>query len=210
MERLIDNVVIGISGPAGSGKDTAANAIALAMSHKPINMKFAGTIKAFYTLCTGENFGLVEANRELYDKPCPGYPDWTRREWLQLVGTEGLRSLDPKFHIRAFHRQLLAQLKVIDRVTRHNPQPRMVVVTDVRFQNEADYIREIGGVVIGIKGRNPQTMSHSSETELNSIVPDITLINDKGQAALEDKCRVIAKDLLLYTQNGTPIKNTTI
>ncbi|KKL60578.1 hypothetical protein LCGC14_2203880, partial [marine sediment metagenome] len=54
-----------------------------------------------------------------------------------------------------------------------------VVITDVRYQNEADWIRALGGIIIrrvrsdgvGLEGAQAE---HSSETELDGIKVDHT------------------------------------
>jgi len=53
------------------------------------------------------------------------------------------------------------------------------VYTDVRFQNEADYIRGRGGIIIRIK-KPEQISSDSHESELNQydIVADYDVVNE--------------------------------
>jgi hypothetical protein len=46
----------------------------------------------------------------------------------------------------------------------------------MRFINEAEMIKRSGGIIIRvIKEGQENTMSHASETEMSSIVPDYTI-----------------------------------
>ena len=44
-----------------------------------------------------------------------------------------------------------------------------VVVSDIRFQNEADFIKKIGGIIIKIDRYNGYNDTHESEIELEQI-----------------------------------------
>ena len=60
--------------------------------------------------------------------------------------------------------------------------------TDVRFHNEAEYVRNLKGKIVKVKP--PKTFRigkhhmHESETELDDILPDYLLTND-GEESLE-------------------------
>ena len=65
------------------------------------------------------------------------------------------------------------------------------VVTDVRFPNEADHIREAGGKIIKVvrpEREGTQGDTHASETNIDNIDPDFLVIND---GALEDLARKV-------------------
>jgi hypothetical protein len=93
---------------------------------------------------------------------------------LQRFGTETIRRLDPDFWVRP----------VIKEANRLADQGKPVVITDVRFRNEADVIDHAGGVLIrivrpGLDDRD----THASETELDRRWCDFALMND---GTLED------------------------
>jgi len=69
-----------------------------------------------------------------------------------------------------------------------------VVVTDVRFPNEADGIRQRGGEVVRIErpGVGPRN-NHPSETSLLDYEFDVTIYND---GTIEDLHRKVREELL--------------
>ncbi len=58
---------------------------------------------------------------------------------------------------------------------------RRFVVTDVRFPNEADWIREHGGLVVKLYGRGrkltAEQRAHPSEAGVDAITPDLAIDN---------------------------------
>ena len=53
----------------------------------------------------------------------------------------------------------------------------LVVISDVRFQNEADFVRE-RGTLIHLTGRGGIGQGHQSELGLDAMPSDITIAND--------------------------------
>ena len=54
-----------------------------------------------------------------------------------------------------------------------------VVIPDVRFQHEVDITKTLGGVVWKVVRPSLTSLDlHPSETEIEKIIPDISLIND--------------------------------
>lgn len=86
------------------------------------------------------------------------------RRILQNYGV-AIREIDPDFWIRATLTPALAD-------------PGPVVITDVRFPNEAEAIRRAGGKIIGITRPGlVSTDEHISETALDDYVADATVEN---------------------------------
>lgn len=136
--------LIGIAASrAGSGKSTVANSLV----HKAgfVHVPFAGPLKRVGTAVLLEA-GLTEldARRFLYrDKhsEIPGI-GVTGRHLLQTLGTEwGRRQIRPDLWLNLWHRQVDIQRKRAWRESR----PCRIVVDDVRFRNEAELIRKMGG-----------------------------------------------------------------
>jgi hypothetical protein len=72
-----------------------------------------------------------------------------------------------------------------------------VVISDVRFPNEIDFVRSAGGVLVRVKrGEDPTpeqlSTMHISETAWNSYEPDRTIHNDKNI----DELKMCVSDLL--------------
>ena len=200
--------ILGFSGRAGAGKDSAATLITQFMGRRPKIMRFADPLKAFYEYCTGEQIiSLMQDNRELYDQPAPGY-DCTRREWLQNVGTEALRGMDPKFHIRAMDNRLsrIKEKAIGQSYIKNGTYPPVICIPDVRFTNEADYIKSIGGLVIHLQRELAPAMAHASEL-FDPEAADLILENNGSIQDLKTKCSIIAKDLAVLTA-GERLKYT--
>lgn len=95
------------------------------------------------------------------------------REFLQRYGTEA-------------HRDVFGRDFWVDALdlTHHG---RIVVVTDVRFLNEADAILEAGGYVVRVEGPYVGDDDHVSETPIAPDLVDFSIDNtarDDGMAAL--------------------------
>jgi len=151
-------MIIGLSGYARSGKDTAADR--LVEHHMFTRYSFAAPMKeAMYKLnpiVSSDEIGnfrykdLVDAYG--LDKSKEDAPEI--RRLLQVFGTEIGRDM---FGINFW----------VD-LTLNSVKEDRVVISDVRFKNEADAIKRIGGQVwrINRSGVGPVT-NHSSETDLD-------------------------------------------
>lgn len=152
--------LIGVTGPAGAGKDTVADY--LVRNHGFTKMAFADPLKQMLTAA-----GLPEpANREDKEKPAPGF-GFTWREAAQKLGDWG-RALDPDFWVKIAQRRIVGM--------EHNSQDGRgrpltgVVLSDVRFKNEAAMIHSAGGRVIHLGGRSADlgaNAGHVSEAGLD-------------------------------------------
>jgi hypothetical protein len=76
------------------------------------------------------------------------------RDVMQVVGTDIFRKLDTNVWVRS----------TINKIIREKPE--LAVITDCRFPNEVDCIKETGGKVIRLT-RNPFQSDHLSETVLD-------------------------------------------
>ena len=68
------------------------------------------------------------------------------------------------------------------------PIDQPIIIDDVRFTNEAEAIRDVGGIVVRIIRPGLTPMNHESETEQQYIFADYTLINDEE---LEEELEVL-------------------
>jgi len=76
------------------------------------------------------------------------------RDVMQVVGTDIFRKLDTNVWVRS----------TINKIIRDKPD--LAVITDCRFPNEVDSIKQSGGKVIRLT-RNPFQSDHLSETVLD-------------------------------------------
>jgi len=157
--------LIGLTGKARAGKTTVASYLWL--EHCYSTMAFATPLKCAATHIFG--LGHEELTDEMKEVVLP-YWNLTPRQIFQKLGTEAVRSV---FGGDVWVKRLALSLDVI----RHTDD---VVVSDVRFPEEADYIRSQGGVIVEVTrptaGLSGAEGEHASETSV--ITPDIILRND--------------------------------
>ena len=152
-------MLIGVVGFIGSGKGTVGEILT---DHGFVKDSFARPLKDAVSIMFGWPRELLEGDTEL-SRSWREEPDvfWSEkfgrpfspREALQLMGTEAGRET---FHPDIWVISLLNRAKGKD-----------VVVTDVRFKNEIDYIQKNEGIVIRVKrGEDPEWFDFlSSETD---------------------------------------------
>jgi hypothetical protein len=152
--------IIGFSGPAGSGKSTAAKVLT-DMGWQRV--RFAGPLKAMMKAlgCSDE-----EIDGHLKMAPSLLLGGKTPRFAMQTLGTEWGRNLiSPTLWTDAWKHQ-------VDSL----PSDIPVVVDDVRFPNEAALIRERGGLLIGLR-REGYEPSSEHASEAFAFAPDQWLDN---------------------------------
>ena len=175
-------MIIGIHGYAGVGKDEVGSFIVKHTKTFKVK-KFAGKLKEIATILTGIPTPLFESTH-LKQSNLPGW-DMTVRDLLQRLGTEAIRDgLHPKAWVMALMSDYM--------------QGDEWVITDMRFKNEYDTIKEYGGYTIKVTrpGVNPVN-NHSSEDDLTSVQFDYEICNDGTLEDLEDKVKDVLSDLLL-------------
>lgn len=161
--------VIALSGPAGSGKSTAA---AHLVSKGYTLIKFAGPLKA---MCRAIGLDDEHIEGDLKERPLGWLQGKSPRQFMQMLGTEfGRDCIGPHFWVGLWER---AALDVLD-------QGGRVVVDDCRFANEADAVRKLGGVVVRLVGRGGLAGGHASESV--DWEADAVLVNTGSQKDLRD------------------------
>ena len=152
--------IIGIHGPAGSGKSELSAHLVNTHGFSPT--KFAAPLKNMIAvllcsagICTEDNF-LDYLEGSLKEEPIELFGGATCRHLMQTLGTEwGRNAVHPDFWVRTWFGGV------------SNFQDS-VVVDDVRFENEAETIRAMGGTIIHLyrdnRKRNPG--DHVSERVL--------------------------------------------
>lgn len=208
-------MIIGINGYAGSGKDTAGYIIQyLTSKYKPCAIeyclqastdfspytdwrikKWAGKLKTIASILTGIS---VEKFEDQEFKKTDMGPHWNMsvREFLQRIGTDGLRT---GLHENTWVNALMADYEgIYDIDTDRTTWPNWIV-TDTRFPNEAQAIKNAGGIVIridrpGVKPINP----HPSETALDDWDFDYKVANASDIFALAYTIKnILAKENVL-------------
>lgn len=159
--------LIGICGKAGVGKDTAALYLCDRFGYHRVS--WADPIRAMLGALlqyagVSPDWMTDRGKKEL---PIPGIGK-SYRELAQTLGTEWGRNLDPEFWLKAF--ELHTANARANGITNF-------VVADVRFPNECEFIKRMGGAVLRIIRDVPGVREHESEAHADTLPVDYTVIN---------------------------------
>lgn len=221
--NLKDSLIIGLTGHAKSGKDTLAEAI---WSHVAKSNMFNGKPTDMHKLAfadgireIGEIFGFTKeqlTNQDL--KETFVHPVWniTPRVFMQRVGSEMFRNhLDKDCWVKLL-------MQKIDRIVSFNPVPESefqlgladckdteprtyvrhcILITDVRFPNEAQAIKDAGGIIVrvtrpGNSGGQEEWKKHESEAFIDTMDVDLEIINNKTLEEFKESAPKAVADLV--------------
>lgn len=155
---------VGLSGPAGSGKSTAAQFLVDRFGYTRV--RFAGPLKAM-ARAAGLDERQVEG--DLKEVPSELLCGRTPRYFMQRLGTEFGRDLiGEDFWVGLWRNAANAVLDAGGRV----------VADDCRFENEVGTLRNLGGKIGLLRGRGGLAQSHASE----AFTPDPDFILDNSRS----------------------------
>jgi hypothetical protein len=163
-------MIVGISGKAQSGKDTVG--AILVNKHGFIRVASADALK---------RIAMRTFNWD-------GAKDARGRKFLQDLAT-AVRGYDPDFWINITFQEIERQQK------NNNTYPLQehdFVITDVRYTNEADYLKKAGAILLRIERGGIELFDHESETQLDNYEGFDYLISNNGTIeGLEERVAVI-------------------
>jgi len=161
------NKLVGLAGRMQSGKDTLGSY--LVTEHNYIRVAFADRLKLGLSAILGITLEELE-ELKLSNEVLP-YTGKTVRNMLQTLGTEwGREQVHPKLWNNILEHQILTL----------QAEGKDVVVTDVRFKNEAELIQSLGGeVTYLIRPSNEELNLHSSENSIKAS-DDMKIIVNNG------------------------------
>lgn len=200
-----NNMIIALSGYARSGKDTVAEIIT---RHNPIwkVKKFSGKLKEIASILTGippsmfedQKFkeqvlhgwerkrweGRLKSNGEVHADYYT--QETTVRDFLQRLGTDAIRD---GLHENAWVNALFSEYYNTDNW----------IITDCRFPNEYEAIKNWGGVVVRVVRPDVTPVNaHVSETALDSHVFDYTIVNQGTLEDLEEMTLMVYENIISY------------
>lgn len=161
-------MIIAFTGYAQAGKTTAADFFA---SRGWSKVSFAAPLKRMMAVLTSET-----------DKDArpPELCGKSVRESYQSLGTDwGRNMIGEDIWLRAAKRNMESIIKAGGHV----------VCDDVRFDNEAELIHQLGGLVIEIGRPELVQMAHASEAGVKPLFLDFSILNDSGIDSLHDKIK---------------------
>jgi len=151
--------LIGVSGVKGSGKDTFAQIVneeRIKEGKKPYRiMKFASALKTIAGYILDIDIAYFEDPVFKTTSLGPEWKGMTVREFLQKLGTEVGRNINEDIWVNILFNKC-------------NESDEDVIITDVRFENEASRITSMGGIVVNIVSRATfeEIDNHPSEKTL--------------------------------------------
>lgn len=168
--------LIGLVGMKRCGKDTFADL--LRETHGFERVAFADPLKA----------------AALVADPLVGSGTLTLSEFVGEVGWEGAKT---RHEVRTFLQNLGVAIRGLDAdfwvrmglaaAQSIRREGRPVVITDVRFLNEIDAVREAGGIIVRIDRPGlPDDDRHPSENEWRQATPTLSVLNDGSVADLRE------------------------
>lgn len=173
-------LLIGLTGAAGAGKTTVAQHLEAewAFAHIAFADPIVDMIGALLSTAGIDEPYCIE--RGLKEQPVPGL-GFSYRHMAQTLGTEWARHmLAEDFWLRVARMRLAAPAMAGENV----------VISDVRFENEAAFIRSLGGRIVRVdRARTdlPAVRDHASEQGARRIMPDTELLNFGSKATLHDQ-----------------------
>lgn len=159
-------MIIGLVGNKRVGKDTCADY--LCYTHNFKKYSFATYLKqALKILFDWDDASFNDDNKEVVDT----FWNVTPRQMCQDLGSF-LRNFNKNFHINRLDKDI-SKLGKLDNVN--------IVFSDIRYQNELDYVKSLGGIIIKIN-RNTvlnDFSNHESETSIDNLTGiDSYIINN--------------------------------
>lgn len=163
--------IIGVTGRARSGKDTIGSYLVEQYNYGQVS--FAEPLRQFVCKLVGIDRRALDYVKE---DPVP-WLGKSPRQMLQTLGTEWGRMLVNE------NIWVLVAMDEAHRLKRHSG--KSAVITDVRFDNEADAIRQRGGRIIHVARPDAMAVAtHVSEAGVREAYGDIRVINDGSLADL--------------------------
>ena len=209
-------ILIGLMGNIGSGKSTVAEMLSKNHFKELTFSEPLKTIAEIFGFPHDDLYGTqenkIKVNKEL---------GISAREFMQKFGTDICRNAIP---------EIMPNLKIGDSVWVNYLEKKLwdnscmcipenaydkdnfkctcggvnIVVSDCRFLNEANLIREYGGYIIKLERTAEQSINeqsinaHASETTINIIRPDYVILNNGSLKKLERGLNSVLNDIRQY------------
>lgn len=189
-------MILGLHGYQGVGKDTVFNIIS---SHYPdaVRLAFADKIKESLAALFGvsireidilkEEHGIFKVESESFEH------SYTWRGFAQRYGTEAHRDIFGK----DFWVDLILPQANREGIKSH--EGKLWVITDIRFINEAERVKNLNGKIINIKRPNKNIKeNHISEERLDKKFIDYEIINDSSIEVLTERVVKVVDELITF------------
>lgn len=183
-------VIIGLNGYAQTGKDTVGKK--LIDDYGFVRVSFADPIyEALYALNPRIYDYANQQRRGVDDAYCwrlRNYVDYYGWETMKVKNTE-VRELLQRLGTEV-GRDVISKTVWLDIARRkiEKAYPNPVVITDCRFENEAEFVKALGGKVVNVQrqGVNPVN-GHSSDKPINKGLINYTVNNNGSLSDLHEE-----------------------
>lgn len=171
-------ILVGLSGKKGSGKTSVANIIQQMKipNVRVIQLGFATILKNAVEQFLSPEIRIHPPGNtdQEFKNALSGYvaADGTPMTIRQLYCWLGMaaREMNSNFWVQAFHNQLVDEL--VDHISLSSSlKPLVVLIPDVRFQNELEYLEQNNALVARMPlppGYDSTLLEHESETQLDN------------------------------------------
>ena len=176
--------ILGFTGLAGSGKDTAAEI--LGKENSIYSYAFADPIYHMINSVFEPPKKTIKKGRrktQVLDKDgIVKEAGVTFRQLIQTLGTEwGRNIINQNIWIN------LADIDYKDRDKKECSTLDFYIFTDVRFDNEAEYIKSLGGKIIEINRKGSGTRGHASEKGIDDSYIDHRIGNNGSMKEFKER-----------------------
>jgi hypothetical protein len=181
-------IIVGIGHKKYSGKDTLGAMLYECMEHSMFFARITHFADALYwevANACGVTVEHIKENKEVF------------RPIMQWWGTEFRRRHQGNDNY--WVDQVAEAVNLIEFVSATKNSVKCIIIPDVRFKNEADWIKSKGGILIKISRPSIQAIdTHPSEIELNDYTGwDTEILNDGSKEQLLQKARGIINGLII-------------
>ncbi len=183
----MDIEVIGLVGYAGVGKDTIAEVLG---HHQYKRVAFADKLKSVVSDVCGASIEMMYL-RELKSTPNVLLGGLTPRQVLQNIGM-AFRGVSEGVWVE-YVRGVITTNASAQKASKF-------VVTDVRFKDEADMVRNFGGVLVYVHRSTHEYHAHCSEENIESLKADCEYTINNDGAIVEVPLKV--NELLYKIRKG--------
>jgi hypothetical protein len=181
--------IIGLCGAQGSGKTTVAEAVVnspiLPNDKKWRRRSLAQPIRDMLSVLVQPHHLVPMADKTAKPKELQGK---SVRETMQLLGTE-------------WGRNLIGQDIWLDALIRWaiGNNCKRIIVDDLRMQNEFDFIKNAGGLVVKVLRSKADRYhdQHSSEAQWNNWLPSLFVVNDTTPAECAEEIITFAENFFI-------------
>lgn len=158
------NNIIGVTGFARSGKDTFYQQSSKILSKaKCFRYAFADALKEESDEFLKKHVGISAFTEDPEDKELI-------RPFLVTYGTELRRKLDPSCWI--------SKVESMIEKNHNNSSENFIFITDVRFENEAQWVKSIGGAIVNVtrEGIKPANQDEHIQSALIAKYVDLHIM----------------------------------